>query len=170
MANWFAYREPCGFAEQSRRTPGHPCLMEVARIIEGNGGGATRAQLIAATSRREFDQALKSGVLIRVARGRFTSPSAAPAAAIAWKLGGFLCLAEAAVRLGWEVMRVDSRPHVLVPQGNRVAREARLLAHVHRGRLGPDDVLGLATGPTALWTCAVGTFPSQRPSPSPTPR
>ncbi len=121
--------------------------MEVARIIEGTGGGATRAQLIAATSRREFDQALKAGVLIRVARGRFTSPSTAAAAAIAWKLGGFLCLADAAVRLGWEVVRVDSRPHVLVPQGNRVAREARLLAHVHRGRLGPDDVLGLATGP-----------------------
>ena len=50
--------------------------MDVVAAIESMGGVSTRAAVVAATSRREVDTALRDGSVIRLARNRYALPVA----------------------------------------------------------------------------------------------
>lgn len=57
--------------------------MDVVDRLTRVGGVATRAELIDATSRRDVDAALKAGVIVAVARGRYALPHADEARSVA---------------------------------------------------------------------------------------
>ena len=74
--------------------------MDVVTAIERSGGLASRATLIAATSRAEVDQALRSHVVFRAGHGRYALPDADEAASVAFAMNGHLALSSAAAS-GW---------------------------------------------------------------------
>lgn len=120
--------------------------MDVAARLVELGGVATRAVLVAATSRRSVDAALREGVVVAVARGRYVLPGVAEASSAAHRVGGVLGLTSAALHHGWEVARPPQRPHVVVPRGLRVSAERRAGVELHRCDLLAEDVFeGVAT-------------------------
>jgi len=121
--------------------------MDLTDVLDRRGGLATRAELIAVTSRADVDAALRHGSLRAVGRGRYASAQVADQAAVAHGMSGVLCLTNAALHHGWEVKTVPPKPHVLVPRKRRVAPELRTRAVPHWADLAPDDVCeGIATG------------------------
>lgn len=109
------------------------------------GRAATRAQLVAATSRREVDEALRTGRITVLARGRFALPSADAAVIAAHRLSGVLTLESAAVRHGWAVKTVEGPPHVAVPRNRRIRAGQATGVVIHYRDLGLDDVDGDVT-------------------------
>lgn len=110
------------------------------------GGLATRAQLVAATSRAEVEAALRHRVVVRCSHGRYALPGVDAAAAQAHRVNGHLALTSAALHHGWEVKTVPDRPHVVFPRNRNVPTAWRSEVEPHRNDLGPDDVSGIATG------------------------
>lgn len=121
--------------------------MDIGEALASLGGVARRHQLIALTSRRAFERAVRSGAVVRLSNGRFAADSDQDGASLASQFGGYLCLADAAVHLGWEVKSLGVRPHVLFPHFARIDASAHSQLIVHRARLGPDDVIGQSTSP-----------------------
>lgn len=120
--------------------------MDVAEAVSRCGGLATRAALIAATSRADVDRAIASGLLVRTGRGRYALPTVDAAARTVHGMNGVLCLSSAALHHGWEVKSAPDKPHVCVPRKRNVPARWRPLVQLHRADLGPDDVSeGLAT-------------------------
>lgn len=119
--------------------------MDVASAIERSGGLATRAALIAATSRFDVDQALSNGAIVRAGHGRYTLPSVGEAVRIAYGVNGVLSLTSAALHHGWEVKATPEKPHVTFPRHRNIPKIWRDTVIVHRGDLHPDDVTELAT-------------------------
>lgn len=109
------------------------------------GGIATRAQLVAATSRAEVDAALRRRVVVRCSHGRYALPHVDAATAQAHRVNGHLALTSAALHHGWEVKTVPERPHVVFPRNRNVPRAWRSDVVLHRYDAGPDDVSGIAT-------------------------
>jgi hypothetical protein len=109
------------------------------------GGVATRAALIAATSRAEVDAALATGQVMAVARGRYALVGADDALLAAHRLSGVASHFSAALLHGWQVRLPPELPHVTVPR-NRVVDDAqRKGVDLHRTTLGPDDLDGPVT-------------------------
>lgn len=119
--------------------------MEVVTVITALGGVSTRARLVASTSRREVDAALRHGEIVRLARDRYALPAVERATGRAHALGGILCLSSAALHHGWGTKSVPEKPHVSIPRNRKVAAERRVGVQLHRHDLGPDDVDGVAT-------------------------
>lgn len=109
------------------------------RVVE-EGGFATRAALIAATSRREVDLALRTGEVVADGHGRYVTAATDDAVRHAHALSGVLCLTSAALHHGWEVKIAPDEPHVAVPRHRRVERERRRGVQVHWLALDPEDV------------------------------
>jgi hypothetical protein len=61
-------------------------LVSVAESLARMGGVATRGALIAASSRRAFDRAVREGDVVMVARGRYALASADDAVVAAHRL------------------------------------------------------------------------------------
>jgi very-short-patch-repair endonuclease len=120
--------------------------VEVAGVLEELGGVATRARLVAATSRAAVDRALASGEVVVVAHGRYALPGVGAAVARAHAVNGVLCLTSAALHHGWAVKTVPERPHVAVPRRRTVPRDRRADVELHYVDLLPEDVAGAATG------------------------
>lgn len=119
--------------------------MSVAEVLEQLGGVATRAVLVAATSRPAVDTALAAGELVVLARGRYALPSADEAVSAAHALSGVLSHSSAALHHGWPVRLPPDLPHVTLPKGRTPTNEQRKGVHLHRTDLGPDDVDGDVT-------------------------
>jgi very-short-patch-repair endonuclease len=120
--------------------------VQIAEIMERRGGLATRADLIAACSRREVDRGLREGVLVAAGRGRYTVPAVEAARSAAFARNAVLSLTSAALVHGWEVKEIPPLPHVLVPRKRNVPRHLRHGVVLHRGDLCPDDISeGIAT-------------------------
>jgi very-short-patch-repair endonuclease len=118
----------------------------VAEVLNELGGLATRAVLIDKTSRLDVDRALRQGDIVAVARGRYTLPQTAGAAAVAHRLGGVVSHTSAALHHGWEVKLTPERPHVTVPRKRRVTGQVRGTAELHYYDVAPEDVHdGVAT-------------------------
>jgi hypothetical protein len=111
----------------------------VGEVLGRMGGVATRAALIAATSRAEVDAALAAGDVVAVARGRYALPSADDALVAAHRLCGLVSHFSAAVLHGWQVRLPPELPHVTVPRSRTVDAEQRRGVELHRTTLGPDD-------------------------------
>lgn len=116
--------------------------MDVVKHLEQGGGLATRAALIAATTRADVDRALAEGAVVRSGHGRYTLPQVEAAQATAHGLNGILCLTSAALFHGWEVKSAPDLPHVAVPRKRNVPQRLRPVAQLHRADLGPDDIAG----------------------------
>lgn len=118
------------------------------------GGIATRQMLLRFVSRQEVEQAVRSGQLVRVARGRYVTPEVQQGTELAMRVAGHVCLVSAALAHGWKVKTVPDRPQVAVPKDRRLDVEARSLIDVRWIDLADDDVEGLCTSAvTTLEMC-----------------
>lgn len=115
--------------------------MSVAQLVVEAGGFATRAVLVASTSRAEVDRALAAGEVVADGHGRYVTPSTDDSVRRAHALQGVLCLTSAALHLGWEVKIAPEEPHVAVPRNRKVARDRRAGVRLHWIELDPDDVM-----------------------------
>ena len=119
-------------------------------MLEALGGVATRAVLVAATSRADVDRALRAGAIASVAYGRYALPTVDAARQQAHALAGVLSLTSAALHHGWAVKTVPERPHVTVGRRRKIPASRRADVEVHYRDLAPDDVVdGIATGKVA---------------------
>lgn len=99
--------------------------MEISRLMLVLGGVADRSTLVGQTSRREFEQALADGEIVRVNRGRYAVPGVHAGIEQALRVTGHVCLATAALSYGWEVKEVPQLPQVVVPKDRRLNPAAR---------------------------------------------
>ncbi len=114
-------------------------------VLEQLGGVATRAALIASTSRAGVDAALAAGDIAVLARGRYALPAADEAVQAAHRVTGVLVRSSAALHHGWPVLTPPDRPQIAVPRNRTLAPAQAEGIDVCRPRLGPDDVHGIAT-------------------------
>jgi very-short-patch-repair endonuclease len=105
------------------------------------GGACTRAVLVARCGRAAVDRALRSGDLVRVARGRYALRTASAAVTAAATLGGVLSMRSAAQRHGWGQKLVPEKPDVTFPRSHHLPRGARLLVVPHWSDIAPDDIV-----------------------------
>ena len=115
--------------------------------MERLGGVATRAEVIAATSRRDFDQGVMSGAILRVARGRYALPTASEARRVAHELKGTAILLSAAAHWGWKTKWQPRQPQVAVVRGRKLTAGQRARAQVSWVRLPGSAVNECVTTP-----------------------
>lgn len=126
--------------------------MSVVEVLERLGGTATRAQLVALTSRAEVERAIAAGDLSRLARGRWALPQVDEARAAAHRVTGVVSHTSAALLHGWSVATRPDRPHVIVPRGRRPGPDS---VHLHRVDLARHERDGLVTSEArTLLDCA----------------
>jgi very-short-patch-repair endonuclease len=120
-------------------------LVSVAESLARMGGVATRGALIAASSRRAFDRAVREGDVVMVARGRYALASADEAVVAAHRLCGVVSHGSAALQHGWQVKLAPEQPHVTIAKNRVLGRGQDVGVDLHRTTLGPDDVDGIIT-------------------------
>jgi very-short-patch-repair endonuclease len=116
--------------------------LELARL----GGVAVRGELVAVTSRADVDRALRSGEVVRVARGRYALPVVDDAVGVAHALGGAVSHLSAALHWGWEVKTPARLPDVTVPRHRRLP-PGPPGATLHWADLSADELAGPVTTP-----------------------
>jgi len=121
--------------------------MSVTEELARLGGVATRAVIIRATSRREFERAVSDGQLVRDGHGRYALPVAGDALRAANALGGVVSHRSAALHHGWQLKLVPERPDVLVRRHRNITPSRCDGVDLHWGTWSPADVVGLATAP-----------------------
>jgi hypothetical protein len=114
--------------------------MSVAESLERLGGVASRAELIAATSRSEVDVELAAARLLVVARGRYASVECDQARREAHRLCGAVSWRSAALAWGWAVRTTPNRPEVTVPHNRKVTAAQPAGVLMHRGSLHSCEV------------------------------
>jgi very-short-patch-repair endonuclease len=128
-------------------------VTEVDRFVRHQGGFATRADLVAATSRSEFDAAVRAGDIVWFSHGRYGVPELDLDLMKAHGLRGVLSHASAALWHGWEVKLVPDTTHVTIPRRRRLAVPPTVTTH--RVDLRPDEIVdGICTSaPRTLVDC-----------------
>jgi len=118
------------------------------------GGVATRPQLLRVCTRHELAKAIRTGEIVRPARGRYAIPEVDAARAAAHAVTGVLCLASAALHHGWAVKAPPELPQVALPRSRSVDPSRTAKIDVKRMRFGPDDVSdGVTTTDRTLVDC-----------------
>lgn len=120
--------------------------MDLVSHVTVLGGACTRSVLVARCGRAEVDRALRHGVLVRVARGRYALSTASAAVTAAATLGGVLSMRSAAQRHGWGQKQVPELPDVTFPRTHHLPPGARRLVVPHWSDIAPEDVVDGATG------------------------
>jgi len=133
--------------------------MDVREELHRLGGVADRATLVALTSRAEVEAALRSGDVVRHARGHYGLPVADEAVRTAAALSGVVSHRSAALHWGWELKTVPVRPEVTVRRKRRLSPQQRSLAAVHWADLAVDEVSGPATSPRRTLVDCLRTLP-----------
>ena len=119
-------------------------MTPVVRFIRQKGGFATRAELVAATSRSEFDAAVRAGDILWFSHGRYGVPEIDLDLMTAHGLRGVLSHASAALWHGWEVKTVPGKTHITIPRRRRLAVPPTVSPH--RADLRTDEVVdGICT-------------------------
>ncbi len=99
-------------------------------------------------ARREVDRALRAGMLLRDARGRYALPAARDGIRTASSVAGVLSHRSAAAYWGWAQKKPDGLPEVTVPRNRRVDRALRRRLIPHWSDLPPEHVVkGCVTSP-----------------------
>ena len=119
--------------------------MDLTSQVVRLGGVAARATLVGLRGAREVDAALRSGVLVRDARGRYALPTARQSARVASSIAGVLSHRSAAHRWGWAQKDPNGLPEVTVPRSRRVDRSLRKILIPHWSDLPADDIDGAVT-------------------------
>lgn len=109
------------------------------------GGVATRQMLISVTSRRTFEEAVTTGQLVRVNRGRYAVPDVHEGTELALKVSGHVRLITAALSYGWQVKFVPDLPQVAVPKDRRLTAETRPAIEPVWIDLAHDELEGMST-------------------------
>jgi hypothetical protein len=104
------------------------------------GGICDRATLVGLRGRSEVDDALREGVLVRDARGRYALPTTRPALRTANRVSGVLSHRSAAQYWGWAQKTPPPLPEVTFERTRRVDPSLRKILVPHWCELGPDDV------------------------------
>lgn len=126
--------------------------MQVVEALTRMGGVGEARRLVALTSRRRVSSAVRRGLVVRDARGRYALPTADEALRAASRLDGVVTGASAAARHGWELARPPGIPTVTVPAKRKVTRERRVGVRLHWRDVDPDEVWDrvLRPGPTVI--------------------
>jgi hypothetical protein len=112
------------------------------------GGVTDRAHLVRLRGAHEVDGALRTGTLVRDARGRYALPAARQGVRTASSVAGVLSHRSAAQYWGWAQKKSDGLPEVTVPRNRRVDRGLRETLIPHWSDLPPEDVVkGCVTSP-----------------------
>lgn len=128
--------------------------MDLVEHLTILGGASGRAVIVERCGRREFDRAVRSGVLVRVARGRYALASADTSVHVVARWGGVLSMRSAAQRHGWGQRQVPEKPDVTFPRTHRVQVEARQELVPHWSNLDSADVdAGVTTKRRTLVDC-----------------
>ena len=128
--------------------------LPVAEVVRRAGGRAETAPLLQRVPRRALDRALRSGEVVRAARGVYALPSLPPARAVAVRARGVLSHASAAAHHGLKMVTEPDAVHVSVPHGRRP--EPVDGVRYHYRTLPPDDVTraGVTTPLRTVLDCA----------------
>jgi len=118
------------------------------------GGVAQAADLLAFTTRWEFDEAIKAGEIVRVGHGRYSLPTTKPARQAAARLSGVVSHLSAAQLHGWEVLHVPDTPWVTVPRNRKVAAERRVGVELAYGSTVVDVSDGVTDPLRTVLDCA----------------
>lgn len=101
--------------------------------------------LVNLTSRRALDEAVDSGEIVRVNRGRYAAPGVQRGTQLALQVTGHVCLTSAALGYGWAVKMIPDLPQVAVPKDRRLPTGSRSSMEPTWVDLRPHEVEGLAT-------------------------
>lgn len=133
---------------------------DVLTALTALGGVARRSALVAACGRAAVDAAVREEVIVRVARGTWTSAAGADRArAEALALRAVLAYRSAALDRGWAVWRLPERPELTVAKDRRIAAARQRGVTLHRTDLPPDDVDGLRTSAERTLVDCLRTLP-----------
>src|ERR1700709_861747 len=119
--------------------------MDLISQVTALGGVCDRATIVRVRSAAEVDQALRDGVLVRDARGRYALPTTRPALRTANRVAGVLSHRSAAQYWGWAQKAPPPLPEVTFARTRRVDRSLRKVLVPHWCELSPDDVEGSVT-------------------------
>lgn len=108
--------------------------MDLGRLTVELGGIADAAEIVRATSRHRFRQAVSSGELVRVSRGRYSLPGLDESRRAAGSVTGALERLSAAHHWGWKVKLPPEKPQVVVPRGRNVPVDQRHRVELRWGR------------------------------------
>ena len=134
--------------------------MEILTAMDRLGGVASHGQLKAAAGRQALDQALRTGLIRRVSRGRYLLPSAVDGAwAEAHRLTAVVGLRSAAASYGWSIKTSPDRPELVVPRGRNVSPDDQARARIRWQRLSPAEVDQWRTTPLRTVTDCATTLP-----------
>lgn len=99
--------------------------MSVTEELERRGGVAAYKDLVAATSRRDLELALRDASVVRLSRGRYALPTGSAARRAAHELSAVAVGLSAAAHHGLLLKWQPKRPHLVVPRGRRVPAAAQ---------------------------------------------
>ncbi len=94
--------------------------MKVLEVMERAGGVLEAGPLVRATSRRKVRSALRRGVIVREAKGKYALPTAQEARRAAHRLSGVMTGKSAAAHYGWPMKTQPARPEIAVPRNRKV--------------------------------------------------
>jgi hypothetical protein len=116
-------------------------------VLTRLGGVGDLDQLLRVTTRRRLRTALRTGEVIRVAKGRYALPTADVGLRVAARLSGVASHASAAAIHGWEIGTQPDRPAIIVPRNRKVEPRRRLGLDVRWRDLEPHEYDGRVTSP-----------------------
>lgn len=129
--------------------------MRPDQALERLGGVAEARVLLRLTSRPRLRHAVRRGLVVREARGRYALPHADEGRRAAMRLSAVASHLSAAAAHGWELKAAPRRPHVTVPRNRKVAVDRRDGVDVTWADLGPDEVHhGATTAGRTVTDCA----------------
>ncbi len=118
--------------------------MKVRDLLVELGGISGRAELLRRCTRRQLQDALRSGEIVRAKHGLYCLPDVDEAVLAARRLHGALSHLSAATQHGWKVWTPPPRPMVTVPRTSRQsAADIRLFWSI----LDPDEIERGVTDP-----------------------
>jgi very-short-patch-repair endonuclease len=128
------------------------------RVVEELGGRATRAQILAASTRHQLAASLRSGRLVRLRRDVYALPDHPDPLATAARVGGVLSHQSAAQAIGLSLVDAPSATHVTIPHGHKPTPIQGV--RVHRSRsLPPAEVVDGHTSPLRTVLDCAATMP-----------
>ena len=104
------------------------------------GGIADAGALVRMTGRARLRRAVRRGLVLREARGRYALPTAGAGRRAASRLSGVASHLSAAAAHGWELKTQPERPHVTVPRNRKLPAERRAGVEVTWAQLRPDEI------------------------------
>ena len=133
----------------------HDRLMRADEALARLGGIASRGSLRRLISAATLRRAIESGLVVKDARGRYSSGFADQSIHAATALAGTVSHLSAAQYWGWELKSTPAVPHVTVPRNRRVEPARRRRVAVHWADLHADDRIdpGVTTKVRTLTDC-----------------